>query len=103
MWDATWPNDHFLRELQVRFTRIATTHLSPWSPARNEVLTYPAAPSAQLFERELGLGLAQTDVLAKVRATSLSRPPHPHPHPATPHLTSTHIPYPRQVCVVIAR
>ena len=34
----------------------------------------PSAPSAQLFERELGLGLAQTDVLTKVRAISLPRP-----------------------------
>lgn len=49
-------------------------------PRRNEVLTYPSAPSAQLFERELGLGLAQTDVLAKVRAISLSLAPHPHIH-----------------------
>jgi len=78
VWDATWPNDHFLRELQVRLTRIATTHHSPLTThdgARcNVFLTYPSAPSAQLFERELGLGLAQTDVLSKVRAISLPRP-----------------------------
>ena len=52
-------------------------------PRRDEVLTYLSTPSAQLFERELGLGLAQTDVVTKVRAISLA----PHPHPAAPHLT----------------